>query len=1109
MTDPGLESTIIDKALAFYQQYLVSERQRTETGLRRNGKSAATPEDFVREHACELELQTIAAILEKRKRASQPLLETAPSPGQQKDGDAYLNPFTDQYVVPESKFRIGPLNTSTIPNRNERMKSAGSTTIFADHSPHYDAEAAVLAPTSSSSYQNFGSSTIQDSSNTSKATSTSIKRASVDSTQTTDPPFLPPEQFMPSKPPKPPTLSGVALVTNTNPAVPNRFNLGPAVLGQERKNEPNGLLDEHNVQSPRANHSEPNPMPVGRRSIEPFHSPHAEQQNLHALASFNDVGTPWGNTVGSTATGPGIGLSSITPTHNLSREPSWQSATWSHVMSVAQKPGTPLSVGSKQSQDHSWSLVPPRPTAKMPVPGGMSAFQQAPDPSRWSPSSEGVDNRSNSSLGRNFARSSSSLAPPNEAANKPQAMFRQQPTFNMAELGKFPGSGGNRLPFDKGRFGRSPSQNRVGNIFGPSESSEEFGQRPEALPSNQSGGPNPFSLPIIQGNVSVPGNTSLKSSVALNGPRQQFWSSKQQSFPDQTSAVNSNAIATTRENPVTLFADIKDALGMASRIAQRSLSSNTNDDFSPKPASVNHSSCGEHIGSTRQPRDAFLGGNFSSKTAQSNWSTLPIVEPFNQEHGLSNSPSQSPREGPNEFLVDQQRPNILGSNGHVNSSRVPPSATSQGHRAFGSWQSQDGLVPNQLRPLQSKPNHRLSSSRDSDQGIRKDWFLDHDESTGSSFQSQMDEDSRMAQAVADSADRAEREALQQIQDEFNREDDAQQRPQQTLTRRGQDDWSNSPRLDIGLHESNYPLSLQQRRWQDQVDGTRATKRDPPQWRPSGGDPNASVEFAASPDPDEVPHPPVVVKAPKSTSLKPPRPTQQGNFDAVKAAEEEIRKYDAAQRARETKERQARLEKDKADRAAAKAPSNEAECTACTDPVDQAQLVKLPCTHAYHGDCIAKAFKHALAAGKVFTCCDKTPAPVEPVAPFLPADFTARYQAKMLERATPNPIYCARPGCATFVPASSLKGDMATCPTCHFVSCRLCKNPEHRGTCPPDRNGKRLLDLAGHQNWTQCKRCNVVVERDEGCLHMTCTCGHEFCYNCGAKWDQCGGSCPRK
>jgi len=35
-----------------------------------------------------------------------------------------------------------------------------------------------------------------------------------------------------------------------------------------------------------------------------------------------------------------------------------------------------------------------------------------------------------------------------------------------------------------------------------------------------------------------------------------------------------------------------------------------------------------------------------------------------------------------------------------------------------------------------------------------------------------------------------------------------------------------------------------------------------------------------------------------------------------------------------------------------------------------------------------------------------------------------------------------------------------------------------------------------RNTQGCPRCHVLVQRSEGCNHMSCRCGHEFCYKCG-------------
>ena len=187
-----------------------------------------------------------------------------------------------------------------------------------------------------------------------------------------------------------------------------------------------------------------------------------------------------------------------------------------------------------------------------------------------------------------------------------------------------------------------------------------------------------------------------------------------------------------------------------------------------------------------------------------------------------------------------------------------------------------------------------------------------------------------------------------------------------------------------------------------------------------------------------------------------------------------------------------------------------ECTVCGDKLTSAsEAVTLPCMHDYHPNCLASGFQHALAGGKLFICCRSIPAPIDTISSLLPPQFVANYKAKVIERSTQNPIYCTKPGCASFVPPDHITGPLAKCVKCGFITCKMCRNPEHKGVCLPDKNGGMLMQLAENRNWCQCQRCKSVVERVEGCLHITCDCGHEFCYNCGEKWATCGAKCNRK
>ncbi|KAK8222279.1 hypothetical protein BKA81DRAFT_352266 [Phyllosticta paracitricarpa] len=56
-----------------------------------------------------------------------------------------------------------------------------------------------------------------------------------------------------------------------------------------------------------------------------------------------------------------------------------------------------------------------------------------------------------------------------------------------------------------------------------------------------------------------------------------------------------------------------------------------------------------------------------------------------------------------------------------------------------------------------------------------------------------------------------------------------------------------------------------------------------------------------------------------------------------------------------------------------------------------------------------------------------------------------------------------------------------------------------GLCPEDADVKALLLTAQQRGWQRCYRCENMVEKRSGCNHMTCTCGAQFCYVCGARW----------
>jgi hypothetical protein len=48
-----------------------------------------------------------------------------------------------------------------------------------------------------------------------------------------------------------------------------------------------------------------------------------------------------------------------------------------------------------------------------------------------------------------------------------------------------------------------------------------------------------------------------------------------------------------------------------------------------------------------------------------------------------------------------------------------------------------------------------------------------------------------------------------------------------------------------------------------------------------------------------------------------------------------------------------------------------------------------------------------------------------------------------------------------------------------------------------------------EGWQRCPQCGTGVERTQGCRHIVCICGGEFCYQCGEVWASGMLGCPRQ
>mmetsp|Transcript_1624 Transcript_1624/g.2295 ORF Transcript_1624/g.2295 Transcript_1624/m.2295 type:complete len:738 (-) Transcript_1624:215-2428(-) len=191
------------------------------------------------------------------------------------------------------------------------------------------------------------------------------------------------------------------------------------------------------------------------------------------------------------------------------------------------------------------------------------------------------------------------------------------------------------------------------------------------------------------------------------------------------------------------------------------------------------------------------------------------------------------------------------------------------------------------------------------------------------------------------------------------------------------------------------------------------------------------------------------------------------------------------------------------------------------PVSEA--TQLSCGHWRCNECWTSALESELAAGreslmmkcsacipnekqKVKYCTERVPR--ELFVKFLGGKRTIeRYDAWVHRNyiETRKDIQCCpRPGCPMSVRKLGLS-DLAQC-QCGHTFCFNCLEAPHAPVpCEQFQDFKSRSDGEYQQRlWFQmhtmkCPRCQVRIEKNRACLHMTCKCSFEWCWACRQEW----------
>ncbi|KAL2541152.1 zinc finger (C3HC4-type RING finger) family protein [Abeliophyllum distichum] len=164
------------------------------------------------------------------------------------------------------------------------------------------------------------------------------------------------------------------------------------------------------------------------------------------------------------------------------------------------------------------------------------------------------------------------------------------------------------------------------------------------------------------------------------------------------------------------------------------------------------------------------------------------------------------------------------------------------------------------------------------------------------------------------------------------------------------------------------------------------------------------------------------------------------------------------------------------------------CVICLEDKNVGQIFSVDdCMHRYCFSCMKQHIEVKLLHGMLPKCphegCNSE-LKIDSCSKFLTPRLIEIMSQRIKENAIPvtEKVYCPYPKCST-----------------------LMSKRERRNPYPPAEDVK-LKNLAAMHMWRQCVKCNHMIELAAGCFHMTCRCGYEFCYTCGAEWKNKAASC---
>ena len=196
------------------------------------------------------------------------------------------------------------------------------------------------------------------------------------------------------------------------------------------------------------------------------------------------------------------------------------------------------------------------------------------------------------------------------------------------------------------------------------------------------------------------------------------------------------------------------------------------------------------------------------------------------------------------------------------------------------------------------------------------------------------------------------------------------------------------------------------------------------------------------------------------------------------------------------------------------PSSENNiCPGCYYSYAGKDMIGADCCHYLCIGCYANYLIESINQGpeSIFTKCPITECkiivPQELFKVLVPPPSFEKYKRFLLNSFVDNQRdvkWCPASGCTNAAVYPKRKAREIIC-SCGYSWCFACANETHRPlSCELLAKWNFKLKSDDSQDWLlantkPCPKCNNSIEKNDGCMHMTCKCQYEFCWLCLGDW----------